>query len=343
MKYLASLLLIVFSTTVFAADEVVNVYAWSGEVPDSVVKKFEKETHIKVNFSTFDSNETMYAKLKAVENPGYDVVEPSSYYIDRMRKQGMLEPIDKTAITNFKYLDPEFLNEPYDPDNQYSVPNLWGVTGIFVNKNYIDPTTVHRWSDLWQPRFKNEVLLLDDVREVFPMALLALGYSTNDNNPAHIKQAYESLLDLSSNIKLFVSDATASIIIDEDAVIGMAWNGDAYRAKVANPNIEFIFPDDGFVIWVDCFAIPKNAPHKDNALKFINFMMRPDNALASSLEYYYASPNLMAKQMSPPEIRNNPIIYPSHDILKHGTFQTDISDQSMALYAQYWEMLKLKM
>lgn len=343
IKSVFATLLLTFSCAAFASDDMVNVYAWSGEVPDAVIKQFQKETGIKVNFSTYDSNETLYAKLKAVDNPGYDVIEPSSYYVDRMRKEQMLEPLDKSQIPNIKYLDTEFLNEPYDPGNQFSMPNLWGVTGIFVNKKYFDPSTIQRWSDLWQPRFDNQLLLLDDVREVIPMTLMSLGYSANDNNAEHIKQAYQQLLKLRQNIKLFVSDAAASIITDEDATVGMTWNGDLYRAKQSNPNLVFIYPKDGFVIWVDCFAIPKNAPHYKNAVKFINFMMRPDIALQSSMAYFYATPNLAAQKMLPANIRNSPIIYPSHDILKNGQFQTDLTDQTVALYAQYWEMLKLKM
>lgn len=343
MKKIIGLLLLTFSCMAFANDNVVNVYAWSGEVPDAVVAQFQKETGIKVNFSTFDSNETMYAKLKAVRNPGYDVVEPSSYYVNRMREENMLAKLDHNQITNYKYLDPKFLNAVYDPGNVYSLPNLWGITGIFVNKKYFDPKTIHRWSDLWQPRFANQLLLLDDVREVIPMTMISLGYAADDNNPEHIKQAYERLLKLRQNIKLFVSDAAASIITDEDATVGMAWNGDLYRAATSNPNLVFIYPDDGFVIWVDCFAIPKNAPHYQNALKFINFMMRPDIALQSSMSYYYATPNLEAQRLSPPEIRNNPIIYPPADVMKRGQFQGDINNQSVDLYAQYWEMLKLKM
>ncbi|MFN7097708.1 MAG: PotD/PotF family extracellular solute-binding protein [Gammaproteobacteria bacterium] len=341
-KFLAALLLTI-SSAAYANDNIVNVYAWSGEIPDAVIAQFQKETGIKVNFSTYDSNETMYAKLKAVNNPGYDVIEPSSYYVDRMQKEGMLEPLDLSQVNNIKFIDPTFLNDSYDPGNKYSVPNLWGVTGIFVNKKYFDPNTVHSWTDLWQPRFNNQLLLLDDVREVMPMALMSLGYSANDNNTAHLKQAYEQLLHLRNNIKLFVSDAAASIITDEDATVGMTWNGDLYRAQLSNPNLVFIFPKDGFVIWVDCFAVPKDAPHYQNALKFINFMMRPDIALKSSMAYFYATPNLQAQKMMPATIRNNPMIYPSHEILKNGQFQTDLSDQTIALYAQYWEMLKLKM
>lgn len=326
-----------------AEDNIVNVYAWSGEIPDDVVQEFQKETGIKVNFSTYGSNETMYAKLKAVNNPGYDVVEPSSYYVERMGKEGMLQPLDMSKIPNFKYMDPKFLNQPYDPGNRYSLPNLWGITGIFVNKQYFDPSTVQSWPDLWQPRFKNQLLLLDDVREVFPMVLISLGYSPDDNNPAHIKEAYKRLLALRDNIKLFTSDSPTSIIADEDATAGMTWNGDLYRARLTNPNVVFIYPKDGFIIWVDCFAIVKNAPHSDNALKFINFMMRPDIALKSSMAYYYGTPNLEAQKEMPDNLRNDPLMFPSADILKRGHFQADISDESMALYAKYWEELKLKM
>ena len=131
MRQLLCVCLFLFSPLLLAAENTVNVYAWSGVIPDFAIQQFEKETGIKVNFSTYDSNEVMYAKLRAGKNPGYDVVEPSSYYIDRMRRQNMLEKIDKIKLSNFKNLNSDFLNQAYDPQSNVSVPFIWGITGIF--------------------------------------------------------------------------------------------------------------------------------------------------------------------------------------------------------------------
>ncbi len=334
-------LLTLFTCSAQAAENIVNVYAWAGEIPTSIIQQFEHATGIKVNFSTYDSNETMYAKIKATDNPGYDVIEPSSYYVDRMRKENLLEKIDKTKLPNFKNLDPTLLNKAYDPENNYSIPYLWGVTGIFINQKYYPPKSVNSWQDLWQPRFKNKLMLLDDPREVFSMGLLALGYSVNDNNPAHIRQAYQKLKSLLPNVRLFNSDAMPSIPIDEDANIGMAWNGDIFRAQTENKHIKFIYPKDGFVVWSDNFAIPINAPHLANAYKFINFMLTAKVGAETTEAYGYATANKAAKKLLPEAIRKNATIFPDQQTLARGQFQTDIGDQALALYEKYWLQLKL--
>ena len=324
----------------FAAENVVNVYTWSGVIPDSVIQQFEKETGIKVNFSTFDSNEIMYAKLRAGKNPGYDIVEPSSYYIDRMRRQEMLEKLDKNKLPNLKNINPAFLNQTYDPHSNYSFPFTWGVTGIFVNKDYFNPHSITRWSDLWDKKYADELLMLDDSREVFAIALRVLGYSINDNNPDHIKEAYLKLKELVPNIKIFNS-SIISILIDDDLTIGMSWNGDLFKAKKENSRLEFIYPDDGFVIWVDNFAIPNNAPHRENAYQFLNFMLRADVAKAVALDNNFPTPNLAAQKLLPNDVKNNPTIYPSPTVLRRGEFQKDIGDNALALYEKYWERLKM--
>lgn len=323
-------------------DNVLNLYTWSGVIPEFIIQQFEKETGIKVNFSTYDSNETLYAKLKATKDAGYDVIEPSSYYIDRMRRQGMLEKIDHSKLSFFKNEDPEFLNQSYDPHNYFSVPFIWGVTGIFVNNNDYSPNSIKSWGELWDKKYENQLMLIDDPREVFAAALLSMGYSINDENPEHINQAFLKLKTLSPNIKVFKSDGVITILIDEDASIGMVWNGDLYKAKKENPHLDFIYPKEGFVIWVDNFAIPKNAPHLKNAYQFINFMLRADVAKAVSFNNDYPTPNLAARKLLPREIRENPIIYPSHEILRRGQFQTDISEEAIALYEKYWEKLKME-
>jgi len=323
-----------------ANDQVVNVYAWSGVIPDAIIQQFEKETGIKVNFSTYDSNEIMYAKLKASKNPGYDVIEPSSYYIDRMRRQGMLEKLNKAKLPHFKNLNPEFLNAKYDPKNEYSQPFIWGVTGIFLNKSYFHPGSVTRWADIWDEKYVDRLMMLDDTREVFSMALKTLGYSVNDANPEHIKEAYLKLKELLPNIKIF-TNAVLSILIDEDANIGMAWNGDVYKSSKENSNLAFVYPKDGFVIWVDNFAIPKNAPHQDNAYKFLNFILRADIAKAIALDNNFPTPNLEAWKLLPADVKNNPIVYPSREVLHRGEFQTDVSDEALNLYEKYWEQLKM--
>ncbi|MBX3709554.1 MAG: spermidine/putrescine ABC transporter substrate-binding protein [Gammaproteobacteria bacterium] len=327
--------------TTHAAAQVVNVYAWAGEIPDFVIRLFEKETGIKVNISTYENNEIMYAKLKTSTNSRYDVIMPSSYFVDRMSRQGMLEKLDKSQLANWKNLNPEFLHPAYDRQSEYSIPYIWGITGIFYNTDYYSPASIKKWADLWETRYYNKLMLLDDTREVFGIALLTLGYSANDQNPEHIKAAFLKLKTLMKNVRVFSSDTVVSIMIDEDATVGMAWNGDAFKALQENKKIKFVFPEEGFIIWVDNFSIPKTAPHKDAAYAFLNFILRPNIAKEIALYTKFPTANLAGYQLLPPEIRNNPIVYPPKDILRRGQFQTDLGDKTLSLYENYWEELKM--
>jgi spermidine/putrescine transport system substrate-binding protein len=327
-------------THAHAARSVVNVYVWGGEIPKQVIHAFERSTGIKVNFSTYESNETLYAKLKANKHGIYDVILPSSYYVERMRTQGMLTPLDKTQLSHLSHLDPFFTNNDYDPHNQYSIPLIWGTTGIFYNQNktQIKPTS---WQDLWHPQFKNALLLLDDAREVFSMALLHLGYTPNDANPQHIKEAYETLLSLTPNIKLFTTEGIQALLIDEDVDVGMAWNGDAYKARVENKALQFVYPTEGFVIWVDCLAIPANPPHLKEAYAFIQFMLQPDIAKQMGLMQGHAITNATGQSLLPQNIQHDPMIYPPATQLTHGHFQGYPGEEAIDLYNAYWQALKL--
>ncbi len=324
-----------------AAASSVSVSVWAEEIPDSVFIAFEKETGIHVNRTSFDSNEILYTKLRAEKSPGYDIVEPSSYYVERMRHEGMLEKLDQSRLPGLKHLDPFFAHQTYDPFYHYSIPLLWGITGIFVNKHYFSQTSMTRWSDLLTSRYANQLMLLDDPREAFSMALLMLGYSINDRSPVHIREAAEKLHALMPNIRLFNTDAVRSLMIDEDAVAGMIWNADLTNAYAENKQLAFVFPKEGFEIWVDNLVILKTAPNKENAYKFLEFLLRPEISKEITLATGYATANASAKKLLPPEIRNNQTLYPPLSVLKKGEFQTDIGDDTFALYEKYWEALKM--
>lgn len=342
MKNWIILLLLIFgiNSAVFAKDNELNVYNWSDYMPDDVIAQFEKETGIQINYTTYDSNETMYAKIKADPDAGYDVIVPSSYFVGRMRRQNMLQSFDKSQLPNMKYMNPALLNKSFDPGNNFSVPYFWGSTAIVTNKDYYPNGAVTSWADFWKPQFKNQLLILDDTREVFSMALISLGYSANDTNPDHIKQAYQKLLTLMPNIKVFNQEAAKAMFIDEDATVGMGYSGDIYEANKENTSLQYIYPKEGFVIWIDCLSIPVGAPHLANAYKFLNFLMRPDIAEKLSTETGYASPNAAAIKLMPVDVQNNYIIYPSQAVLKNGQFEDDVGSAS-ELYEKYLELLKI--
>lgn len=311
------LFLLFLPTIVFAASaKVLNVYIWTEYLPDEVLRQFEKETGIRVNLSEFDSNETLYVKLKAAPFAGYDIIVPSSYFVDKMRKQGMLHKLDKTKLPNFKYLKKSLLNRNFDPENEYSVPYTMGTTGIVINKKYFDPKAKYSWSDLWQKKFRNQLLLLDDLREVFSIAFITLGYSINEVDADKIKEAYEKLVKLMPNIKLFSSDAIKNIYVDEDVNIGSCWSGDYEMAKEENPNLVYVYPEDGYPIWIDCLAIAKNSKHLEEAHKFINFILRPDIAEKIALINHFSTPNEEASKLLPKALRDDIVFNPNDEILK---------------------------
>jgi spermidine/putrescine transport system substrate-binding protein len=324
--------------SVHAADTVV-VYNWTEYLPKEVLTQFTRETGIKVRYSTYDNNETMYTKLKTLNGKGYDIVVPSTYYVDRMRREGLIQKLDKTRLGNLSNLNPRLLDQPYDPGNQYSIPYLWGTSGIAVNSKQVDPKTITGWADLWNPAFKNKLLLIDDMREVFAVALKVLGHPTNSTAESEIQTAYEKLVQLKPNIRLFNADSPKDLFLAEEVAVGMLWNGEAYVANQQNPNIQFIFPREGGVIWIDNLVIPSGATNVEGAHTFINFILRPEIARQISEKVGYATPNEAALKQLPDKVRDNPIAYPRSDYLQKSEFQTDVG-AAVTIYDKYWQRLK---
>ena len=321
------------------ADGKLVVYNWAEYIPDGVLADFEKETGIKVEYSTYENNEVMYSKLKIQKGKGYDIVVPSTYLVSKMRDEGLLQKVDKTKLSNFKNLMPDLLNKPYDPNNDYSVPYLWGSTGIGVNSEEIDPSTVSKWADLWDTKWKNKLLLVDDVREAFGMALQKNGHSVNTKNPDEIKQAYEDLQKLMPNVRVFNADAPREPFLAGDVNLGMIWSGEANMAQKENDKIQYIYPKEGSGFWVDSLTIPAGAGNVENAHKFIDYMLKPEVGKKVVEQLGYSTPNKEVKALVDTKLQNNPIIFPPSDILSKAEFQQDVGD-AIKLYNDYWEKLK---
>lgn len=340
MKTLALILLALLVPVAAVADgAAVVVYNWSEYMPDAVLASFQKDTGIRVIYSTYDSNESMFAKIKLTTDGGYDIVFPSTYFVNRMRKEGMLTPIDRTRLPNFKNLDPKLLDKPYDPGNAHSVPYLWGTTAIGVDADRVDPATVTSWKDLWRPEFKGLVMLSDDLRETLGVGLRLNGFSGNTTDPAQITAAYNTMASLLPSVRLFASDAQKQAFLNKEVVIGVMWNGEAYIASQENPKIRYIYPKEGPFIWLDSMVIPKGAKNVDNAYRFIDYLLRPDIATLITTEIGYASPNETAVQALDAAVRNNPTVYPPKEILDRGEFQLDVGD-AIIEYEKAWQKLK---
>lgn len=290
-------------------------------------------------YSTYESNESMYTKLKTYKEGAYDLVVPSTYFISKMSKEGMLQKIDKQKLSNFKNLNPNLLYKEFNPQNDFSVPYIWGATGIGINGEAVDPGSITSWADFWKPEYKNSLLMMDDAREVFQVALTKLGYSGNTTNPKEIEEAYKELQKLRPNILAFNSDNPATPFIEGEVDVGMLWNGSAFVARQAGLPIEVIWPKEGGIFWMDSLAIPANAKNPEGAHKLINFLLRPDIAAQVAESIGYPTPNLEAKKMLPPEIANDPSLYPSEGVLQKGEWQSDVGNTNI-IYEEYFQKLK---
>lgn len=330
---------VAFSALTAQAAEKLYVYNWTEYVPSSLLEQFTKETGVEVIYSTFESNEEMYSKLKLSDGGGYDIVFPSSYYVGKMAKEGMLAELDKSKLTNFANVSKELMGKPFDPENKYSLPYVYGLTGIGVNSSEIDPSSITSWGDLWKNEFKGKLLLMNDAREVFHIALLLDGKSPNTENAEEIKAAYERLTKIVPNVLVFNSDSPEMPYLQGEVSVGMQWTGSAHRAKSENADLKFIFPKEGAVVWMDNYAIPKNAKNKEAAHKFIDFLLRPESAKTVIETMGFSMPNEGVKAILPAETVADPLIFPPVEEIEKGILQADVGE-AVEIYEKYWNLLR---
>jgi spermidine/putrescine transport system substrate-binding protein len=317
----------------------VVIYNWTEYIPDNVLRQFTKETGIQVEYATYESNEAMYSKLKLLGGKGYDIAVPSTFYVEKMRKEGLIQPIDKSLLSNYGNLDGSLLDTPYDPDNTYSVPYLWGSTAIAVNGAEVDASAITRWADLWKPEYAGKLMIMDDVRDNFYVGLKLAGFENNSTDEDEIRAAYEKLKALWPSIKMINSDSPKSPFIRGEVSVGAIWNGEAYMAQEELPELTYIYPEEGYVLWVDSFVIPKGAENIENAHKFIDFMLRAESAKAAIEELGYAAPNKAAMPLLDEKLRNNKTVFPDDADIARGSYHQDLGD-AILVYEKYWQRLK---
>ncbi|RYY77012.1 MAG: extracellular solute-binding protein [Gammaproteobacteria bacterium] len=318
----------------------VVVYNWTEYLPDSALQAFTKETGIEVEYATYESNEAMYAKIKLLDGKGYDVVVPSTFYVEKMRKEGLLQKLEKEKIQNIANLDPALLNKSYDPNNEYSVPYLVSATGIAINGKVVDASKITKWADLWKPEYVGKIELMDDMRDNFYIGLRLCGFQDNSTNEAEIKCAYEKLKELLPSVKTFNSDAPKVPLIQGNVSIGAIWNGEAYKASQELENVQFVYPEEGATFAIDSFVIPKGAADVDAAYKFIDFMLRAESAKAAIEDLGYTAPNLAGQALLDEKLRSNKMVFPSKEDFEKGSIHADVGDEVLAIYSKYWDLLK---
>ncbi|HLS53852.1 MAG TPA: spermidine/putrescine ABC transporter substrate-binding protein, partial [Tissierellaceae bacterium] len=250
---------------------------------------------------------------------------PSDYMIERMIREDLLEKLDKENIPNLEKVGQRFLNLDYDPDNQYSVPYMWGTVGILYNKSMISDK-LDSWNDLWNEKYKEEIVMLKSQRDTIAVALKKLGYSMNTRNIEELERAKEELIKQKPLVYSYLGDEVRDIMVGEDAAIAVVWSGDAVEMIRENDNLEYVIPKEGTNLWFDAMVIPKGAKNKEGAEKFINFLTRPDIA-AKNAEYMgYSSPIPEAVELLSNELKSSQVAYPSEDMLANTEIFKDPKD-----------------
>ncbi|CEK29352.1 ABC transporter spermidine/putrescine solute-binding protein [[Clostridium] sordellii] len=319
--------------------KVLNVYNVGDYIDESLIPIFEKRTGIKVQYETYDTNEMMYQKVKS-GSTNYDLIFPSDYMVEKMKKEGLLQKIDFKNIPNIKYIDKSFMSPVYDKDSAYSVPYMWGTFGILYNKKLVHEK-VDSWDILWNPKYKGNIMMFDSVRDTMGIALKKLGYSMNTTNPKEIKEAMQELIKQKDLVLAYVNDEGKDRLLGEEAAMGIIYSGDAVTLMEQNPNLAYAIPKEGTNKWVDAMAIPKTAQNKKEAEMFINFLLDPEIAKINAEYIGYSTPNVGALELLDPEVIKNKVAYPSKDVMdKTETFR-DLGDK-IRLYDEAWIQLKSK-
>ncbi len=315
----------------YASDNIVTIYNWGDYIDPSLLKKFEKETGYKVNYETFDSNEAMYTKIQQ-GGTNYDIAIPSEYMIEKMIKSKMLEKIDPTKIIGLSNINAQFLNQSFDPGNQYSIPYFWGTLGIIYNDKFVEAKDIQHWDDLWQPALKNNVMLIDGAREIMGLALNSEGKSLNDKNTQDLEAAKEKLTKLTPNVKAIVADEIKMYMINEESAVAVSFSGEASEMLDSNKHLHYVIPSEGSNLWFDNMVIPKTVKNKKGAYAFINFMLQPKNA-AQNAEYIgYSTPNEKAMKLLPKEITSDTQFYPDQETMSHLEVYQNLGQKTLNEY-----------
>jgi putrescine transport system substrate-binding protein len=340
-----------------ADEKVIRVYNWSDYVAEDTLKRFTSETGIKVIYDVYDSNEVLEAKLLAGKS-GYDIVVPSNSFLAKQIKADVYQPLDKSKLPNWKNLDPTLLKnlEVSDPGNRYSIPYMWGTIGIGYNPDKIrvamgDNAPVNSWDLVFKleniSKLKDcGVSFLDSPTEILPAALHYLGYPPDSQNPKELKAAEDLFLKVRPYITYFHSSKYIGDLANGNICVAIGYGGDVYmaksRAEEAKNGVKVLYsiPKEGAGSFFDTVAIPKDADNTEGALKFINFLLKPDVIAEISNYVSYPNGNAAATALVKEEIRNDPGIYPNADVMKTLYAFPDLTAKVQRLMTRSWTAIK---
>lgn len=302
----------------------ITVYNWGDYIDKSILSSFEKEYGVKVIYEEFATNEDMYIKLKA-GGSSYDVAIPSDYMIKRMIDEDMVHKIDFANVPNYQYIADRFKNLGFDPENEYSVPYMWGTVGILYNKTMVDDP-VDSWEILWDEKYSKQILMLDSQRDSIGITLKMLGYSLNTKDINQLEEAKAKLIEQKPLVLAYVGDEVKDKMIGGEAALAVVWSGDAVYMKRENPDLEYVIPKEGSNIWYDSIVIPKTSKNKEAAELFINYLCDPEVAYKNADYIGYSTPHTEAIKRLPEEITSDKTLYPGPDDLTNSEVFEDLAD-----------------
>ena len=336
---LIALILTIGILTVGCGEKIpeINVYNWGDYIDKSVLDDFKKEFGIKVNYDMFETNEDMYIKVKQ-GGSNYDVLFPSDYMIERMIREDLLLKIDKDNVPNLDKIDEKFIDLDFDPNNDYSVPYMWGTVGIIYNKTMVDEE-VNSWDILWDEKYEGEIIMLNSQRDTIGIALKKLGYSMNTRNIEELQKAKEELIKQKPLVSAYMGDNIKDAMVAGEGALAVVWSGDAVAMIRDNPDLEYVIPKEGTNLWFDNMVIPNTAENKEGAEKFINFLCRPDIAARNTDYIGYSTPIPEAIEMLPDDIKNSRVAYPSDEEIENVEIFKDPTD-IISEYDDIWTTLQ---
>ena len=333
-------------TRAYAGTEI-NVFNWGEYISDGydntldVNAEFEKITGIKVNYSTFDSNESMYAKLQG-GGVAYDIIIPSEYMVERIKEEGMLKKIDTSKLSNYKFIDDKYKNLYFDKNNEYSVPYSVGMVGLIYNSKVVDSKDANTWGLLWNPKYKdNGILNFNNPRDAFATAQLYSGIDINTTKTSELKAAAEQLKRQKKVLQSYVMDEIFDKMESEEAVAAPYYAGDFLTMYENNKNLAFSYPQEGTNIFVDSMCIPKCTQNYEAALMYINFLLEPQVAKANAEYITYATPNSAVLEMDDYLYKDNQILYPSKENTPKTFYYHNLDKKVRQKMDKLWEEVKL--
>ncbi len=324
------------------ADEIF-LYTWVEYIDPEIKTQFEEDCDVTVTETNFDSNETLLATLQA-GGADYDIVVPSDYMVQIMIDEGMLMELDYDVITNMQHMEELNINQYFDPEQKYTVPYFWGTSGFAVDTNVVTDYEAS-WSMMFDPEspYCGQISMLDDERETIGAALMYLGYSINDTDPAHLEEAKNLLIEQSACVKAYDSQTNDDLLISGETVMAHIWTGDAILAgspdSGGREGIVYVIPEEGCTIWQDNLAIPVGAPNAYTAMVFMNYLNIPEIAAQNAEWVGYGTPNAAAKDVIDPDILADEAIYPPEEVASRLQWIEDVGD-ALQLYDRIWTEFK---